>query len=95
MAESKDAKDDTGNQRVTNALLKQDIARLAELLKDMRDEQRRCNDDHEQRIRSLEGNQRHILALIEQLDSRVKSWGFGNTFGVIVASILAAVGIRQ
>ena len=95
MAASREAESDTGNQRVTNALLKQDISHVAEMVRDLRDEQRKCNDDHEGRIRALEGNQRHILALIEQLDQRVKGWGVTNSLGIVVAGILAAFGIRN
>ena len=95
MVASREAESDTGNQRVTNALLKQDIAHVAEMVRDIRDEQRKCNDDHESRIRTLEGNQRQVLALIEQLDQRVKSWGVTNSLGVVVAGVLAAFGIKQ
>jgi len=91
-----DTDDNNGsNQRVTNALLKKDIDHLTELVRDFRDEIRSCNDDHESRIRTLEGNQRSILTLIENLDNRVKTWNITNSVGVVIAGVLAALGIRQ
>jgi len=86
---------DTGNQRVTNALIKKDIDHLTEIMRDTRDEIRICNKDYEERIRALEGNQRSILTLIENLDSRVKTWNITNSVGVVIAGVLAALGIRQ
>jgi len=87
--------DEANNQRVTNALIKRDLDHLTEMGRDFRDEIRTCNDDHDGRIRALEGNQRSILTLIENLDSRVKTWNITNSVGVVIAGVLAALGIRQ
>jgi len=87
--------DEANNQRVTNALIKRDLDHLTELVRDYRDEVRTCNEDHEKRIRTLEGNQRSILTLIENLDNRVKTWNLTNSVGVVIAGVLAALGIRQ
>ena len=90
-----DTEESNGNQRVTNAIIKRDIEHLTSQVNRFTDEVRKCNEDQEQRIRTLEGNQRSILAIIDNLEKRVNTWNITNSIGVVVAGVLAALGIQK
>lgn len=72
-------KGNINNHRVTNALLKASIDNLAEKVAEWHDEQKRCNDDHEERIRDLERRQ-------TQSETRWQVTGGSSIGGLLVAA---------
>lgn len=80
---------------VTNAILQVELEHQTELLEKVWDEMKQANEDHEARLRFLEGNQRSIITTLESLEKRINSWSIINSLGVVVASALATIGLRQ
>ena len=80
---------DNGNGRVTLALLSQKLDRVIEDLKDIKAELR----SQDQCIDDIEKAQGKADVRMDNMENRVNSWSLANSVGVLVAGILAAVGI--
>jgi len=83
--------DNNGNGKVTLALLNHKLDRLSDDLREFKAELRRidsCTDD-------LEVEHARLKAKMENLEGRVSSWSALNSVGVVVAGILAAIGLGK
>lgn len=87
--------EEEGNHRVTNAILKRDLEHLISEFKDLSGYMKECNKDHENRIRTLEGNQRAIMTRQDTINTRVNAWSVTNSIAAAIAAALAAIGLRQ
>jgi hypothetical protein len=82
------ANNDKTNQRVTNAIIKKDVEHRTDMFRDFRTEVRDSNKLQNGKIHDLEIAQTTIRA-------QVRNWNGLNSLGVLVASALGALGIKQ
>jgi hypothetical protein len=82
---------DNGNGKITLAVINHKLDRLFDDLRDFKAELRRidgCTDD-------LEVDHARLKTKMENLEGRVSSWSALNSIGVVVAGILAAIGLGK
>lgn len=77
------------------ALLAQEVRGLRQEVHSWRDEQRRMNDDHEQRIRKLEQGQADTRADLGKLNERLGVWQVVQGSFTAIASTIAGLFGRQ
>ena len=93
---------ETGNGRVTLAVLGNKVDNLAELLQGYIVEQRKINSAYDDRIRCLEQGQEqrktqiaHLEDDVVDLNKKVGTWNGVNSIAVAVTAILAYFGLGK
>jgi len=72
----------------------EDRAEDRELLESFISTQKAHNDMIETRLRTIEGCDQRRDEKVDQLEKKVNGWNLTNSLGVIIAAILAALGLK-